>query len=449
VYLDGNRFLTPTGDTRFEFTYKVPFSELLFTLENGLWQAQIVTTTYLEQDGQKVKYSETPNRIVTRDEAASTSRYRYFTDRIVLTLGAPMRFSVEVRDVNSGKTKNWEIDIPLLGAEDVLSDLDCIQAYAEGDSSGYPRLADPESLKDWKWRFMRNGVAYRPCPDHVVDVNDPFCWYYQGFHYSFDENEPTEMVQTLNIRNEKDEGITVCDTFYVMEERFDRVGSIRLDNLAEGRYKVRLTLTDTNTGKGGTREDFILLQARKKAAMRIFVNIEDEFKIIRFLDPTLQVKDWNALSADGKSAFLDWFWSRHDSDPNSVENEFFEEIRKRVSYANENYSRFGDGWQTDRGKIYISRGAPDEVTKGTTYGNSRSDEGDAEEQDPRAGIMGARDYQVWKYYMKGQSASFLFLDTQASGNMRLLLKRENGHDEVYISNWSRLMGSDFDDSVLD
>jgi GWxTD domain-containing protein len=450
MYLDGSRFLTPNGDTRFELIYKVPFSELTFNLDNGLWQAQMTVTTYLEQDGKRVKYSEAPNRIVTKDESACISHYRFFTDKISLVLSTPMRFIFEAKDENSGKTKTWEVEIPLFGPDDLLSDVEFAQPYPQGDSTGFPRKTDPEGVKAWKLRFLRGDIAYRAFPDHVVDVDsgDPISFYYQGFHLQTNPDDISPVTQIVEIRDDKNVLKTVTDTLYLMDNRFDRFCSIPADSLKEGRYGFSLTLVDPVSGKRQTKEDFILVQARKRLSMRIFPNLDDEFKIVRLFDPSQDSKAWNALSNDGKTNFLDWFWAKRDPSPNTPVNEVFEEIRQRVAFANENYSGYGSGWESDRGKAYIVYGAPDEIEKGVTYGVNQND-GLEDEDQPRAGNLGARDYQVWKYFTKSRQASFLFLDTQTSGNLRLLMKRENGRDEVRYSNWEKLMGSDFDESILD
>jgi GWxTD domain-containing protein len=59
--------------------------------------------------------------------------------------------------------------------------------------------------------------------------------------------------------------------------------------------------------------------------------------------------------------FIEQFWLRRDPTPGTVENEFKEEHYRRIAYSNENF--FDDslaGWKTDRGRVYITYGPPDE-----------------------------------------------------------------------------------------
>src|ERR1051326_3415666 len=62
-----------------------------------------------------------------------------------------------------------------------------------------------------------------------------------------------------------------------------------------------------------------------------------------------------------REQFIEQFWLRRDPSPDSVENEFKEEHYERIAYANERFSSGKPGWKTDRGRIYIIHGKPDEI----------------------------------------------------------------------------------------
>jgi GWxTD domain-containing protein len=72
------------------------------------------------------------------------------------------------------------------------------------------------------------------------------------------------------------------------------------------------------------------------------------------------------LSTDAqRDRFIEQFWVRRDPTPGTRENEFKDEHYRRIEYANEHFaSRLplpaGLGWRTDRGRIYILYGPPDE-----------------------------------------------------------------------------------------
>jgi len=62
--------------------------------------------------------------------------------------------------------------------------------------------------------------------------------------------------------------------------------------------------------------------------------------------------------------FIEAFWKHRDPTPNSPENEFKTEHYKRIAYANRYLGRDAPrpGWRTDRGRIHIILGEPNDIT---------------------------------------------------------------------------------------
>src|SRR3984885_3290882 len=97
-----------------------------------------------------------------------------------------------------------------------------------------------------------------------------------------------------------------------------------------------------------------------------------------------------------REEFIESFWQRRDPTPDTVENEFKEEHYRRIAYANERFASGVPGWKTDRGRIYIMWGAPDEIEAHPTGGlyNRPSEEG--------GGSTTTYPYEDWRYrYMEG------------------------------------------------
>jgi len=71
---------------------------------------------------------------------------------------------------------------------------------------------------------------------------------------------------------------------------------------------------------------------------------------------------------DEREQFIEQFWLRRDPTPDTVENEFKEEHYRRIQYANDHFASGIPGWKTDRGRIYITFGPPDERDEHPTGG---------------------------------------------------------------------------------
>ncbi|HXV63613.1 MAG TPA: GWxTD domain-containing protein, partial [Vicinamibacteria bacterium] len=60
-------------------------------------------------------------------------------------------------------------------------------------------------------------------------------------------------------------------------------------------------------------------------------------------------------------AFIDTFWERRDPTPGTEDNEYQLEHYRRLTFANTFFGAGRPGWMTDRGRIYILLGPPDQI----------------------------------------------------------------------------------------
>lgn len=90
---------------------------------------------------------------------------------------------------------------------------------------------------------------------------------------------------------------------------------------------------------------------------------EDELEIItRYLAPEIEKPEQVDTEADVKE-FVREFWAAYDPVPHTPENELREEIAPRIEYANRQFRDLDDGWKSDRGRIWIIWGEPDEIIR--------------------------------------------------------------------------------------
>jgi GWxTD domain-containing protein len=103
--------------------------------------------------------------------------------------------------------------------------------------------------------------------------------------------------------------------------------------------------------------------------------------------------------------FIEQFWQRRDPTPGTPVNEFKEEHYRRIAYANKNFSSAIAGWKTDRGRIYITYGPPDEKEVHPS--------GDASHPYP---------YEQWMYHFidgVGKNIIIEFIDPDKTGEYRM------------------------------
>jgi GWxTD domain-containing protein len=109
---------------------------------------------------------------------------------------------------------------------------------------------------------------------------------------------------------------------------------------------------------------------------------------------------------DERDAFIGQFWLRRDPTPGTVPNEMKEEHYRRIAYSNERYGASATpAWQTDRGRMYIVYGPPDEI-----------------ESHPSGGIRIADPFEIWLYRHVdgiGDNLSVTFVDRGRRGDFKL------------------------------
>ena len=71
---------------------------------------------------------------------------------------------------------------------------------------------------------------------------------------------------------------------------------------------------------------------------------------------------WDKLQTnEEREQFIITFWRLRDRDPDTEENEYREAYYERFAYVNEHFTSGIPGYKTDRGKIYLKYGKPDET----------------------------------------------------------------------------------------
>jgi GWxTD domain-containing protein len=126
---------------------------------------------------------------------------------------------------------------------------------------------------------------------------------------------------------------------------------------------------------------------------------------------------FNRLATDDeREQFIYEFWRRRDPDPDTDENEYKEEYYERIAYANEHFSSGKPGWMTDRGRIYIKFGKPNELETHPTGGpyERPSYQG--------GGSTVTYPFEVWFYrYIEGVGSGIEieFVDPTGSGEYRI------------------------------
>lgn len=163
---------------------------------------------------------------------------------------------------------------------------------------------------------------------------------------------------------------------------------------------------------------------------------------VRWIITDEEMSAFKQLSNDEeRDQFIEQFWLRRDPTPDTMENEYKEEHYRRIAYANERFQSGKAGFRTDRGRIYVIFGPPDEIESHPTggYYQRTAEEG--------GGSTSTFPFEIWRYrYLEeiGQEIMIEFVDTCMCGDYHMTIDRSEKDALLMVPNagqtWFEEMG---------
>ena len=161
-------------------------------------------------------------------------------------------------------------------------------------------------------------------------------------------------------------------------------------------------------------------KAQKKKIRKTLKELDTPYKqwlnedVVYIISPEERNAFGQLATNEEREQFIEQFWLRRSPNPDSAENEFKEEHYRRIAYANEHYASGIPGWKTDRGRMYIMWGPPDEIESHPTGGtyDRPMDEG--------GGTTSTYPWETWRYrYIEGMGENVImeFVDPTGIGRI--------------------------------
>ncbi|MGB2887400.1 MAG: GWxTD domain-containing protein [Candidatus Acidiferrales bacterium] len=174
---------------------------------------------------------------------------------------------------------------------------------------------------------------------------------------------------------------------------------------------------------------------RKKRDRALEKELESPYKkwlnedVVYIITPEERSAFLHLKTNEEREQFIEQFWQRRNPDPDSAENTFKEEHYRRIAYSNERFASGIPGWKTDRGRIYIIWGAPDEIEShpsGGTYERPPEEGG---------GETSTYPFEKWRYrYLEGlgNDVNLEFVDPSGSGEYHLTMDPSEKDALLYV-----------------
>jgi GWxTD domain-containing protein len=174
---------------------------------------------------------------------------------------------------------------------------------------------------------------------------------------------------------------------------------------------------------------------KAKSDKDLFKELDSQYKkwlnedVIYIITPEERSAFVHLSTNEEREQFIEQFWQRRNPSPDSAENTFKEEHYRRIAYTNEHFASGIPGWKSDRGRIYIMWGPPDEIEShpsGGSYDRPASEGG---------GTTSTFPFEDWRYrYLEGigEDVNIEFVDPTMTGEFRLTMDPSEKDALTYV-----------------
>jgi GWxTD domain-containing protein len=212
------------------------------------------------------------------------------------------------------------------------------------------------------------------------------------------------------------------------------IGNFNLSKLPTDNYTLEIALVDTISKKAqiSTKRLYVYNPSVAKEAVSVgnydFVGSEysimgeaecnkmlDQIKYIAAPDELEQIVKLD--SYEGKKMFLFRFWVSRNNNASKGINESRLEFDKRLEYVTKNYTyKYKEGYKTDRGRVIIKYGLPDDIERHPAEPNTQP-------------------YEKWTFNNVDGEPYVIFVFGDISGFGNYVLLHSTKKDEAFDDNW--------------
>lgn len=268
----------------------------------------------------------------------------------------------------------------------------------------------------------------------LYSKRSPVLFYYAEVYLkSTDTNNQLELKKKL-FSNKNEVLYETSKIIKHNKESIVDVGAINLQKYPSGTYTLSISLSDKSSKKMAVSSkkfflinpDVVVKNKIKSSSnymsseFGVYLDSECDnlFEKSKIIAVANEIKEYEELdSLNSKRKFLYRFWKRRDTTPETEYIEIKKAYLDRVEIANKKYSSMNSkGFKTDRGRVFLKFGEPDEIERHPNETNTKP-------------------YEIWIYNNIEGGVSFIFGDVTGFNYYELLHSNKRG--ELQDPNWQR------------
>ncbi len=435
-------------DARAEFFIRVPYREIHFLQVDSVYEGRLrLTVELLKTKGdQRVASSQQEARVQCTALAATVDS----TLGEIYTLGltatpATYKFRVTVEDMNVAR-KGLVYQVHGQRRQGLVTGTLDLGSWLFMD----PALSGIEFA--WSVQARTEESAFGKGPYEVLPQPSAHYGLFDdsvSFYYEIYGSPPPPEGRIFRIRTRiwggtsGDTLLNTVDSLHVTEgEAWPHAMSVDAASYPRGHYQLRLEIL----GPG----DEVLASSQSGFDMLWSAEswIPDAADYYAVAASTLMTSEealrFHQLSRGEKEVALEDLWRKLDPTPDTAENEAREAFRQRVAHANAEFSIFERGMFSDRGRIWIRYGEPDEIlqermpTLDKTLDYQLGDLPSTAQQSlgkTDQGTADQRPYEIWTYQMNGHELAPSVHMNEISSGLKFVFVDDQGYGD-YILRYS-------------
>jgi GWxTD domain-containing protein len=304
-------------------------------------------------------------------------------------------------------------------------------------------LASSISRASGEGEFIKNGLQVIPNPRNIYSAILPMIYYYSEiYNLDFKSSSSGEYVVKSNITDVDGNMVKAFPDKTQPKPGTSAVlvGGHNIVTLPPNIYYLNLEITDIQSQQivfKSKRFTFQKPEIEKLASSssptettKPTINVTEysqyseeelnqEFDYAIYLADKNEQNIFKTLNAEGKRTFLVNFWNRRKPTEREPDLPFKETYFQRVSLVNQYFSTGKiKGWKTDRGRILLVYGNPDQMDRHYMDVNTKP-------------------YEIWHFNNLEGGCIFVFADLSGFGDFELL--HSSYSKELYNSDWQRLI----------
>jgi GWxTD domain-containing protein len=262
---------------------------------------------------------------------------------------------------------------------------------------GRPSISDVTFLRKTGGSVSERYEGFEPNTKRIYNsAADDIYFYYEVYHGDGKDS----VIVSHEVVDENGKTVYSTDKTSLATAKAAYFHTLPSDSLSNGRYTLVLSIPGPDGKATVSRSKQFEVMSE---ASYFKENVEQAVAILTYVANHSFIEAFREADVEDRRRLWERFWREADPTPRTPKNEFFEEHMRRFRYANENFAAsLADGWETDRGRIHILYGAPDEI--------------EAHSLD-----MGRDPLEIWYYFSKGKR--FVFVDETGFGDYVLVEER--------------------------